>query len=51
MFYTFKFFLSISLARNKDNVSEWGDMSIQLQEQVNFQWDDDEVHFVLDQHA
>jgi hypothetical protein len=20
-------------------------------EQVNFQWDDDEVHFVLDQHA
>jgi uncharacterized membrane protein len=24
---------------------------ISLQEQVNFQWDDDEVHFVLDQHA
>jgi hypothetical protein len=20
-------------------------------EQVNFQWDDDEVHFILDQHA
>ena len=20
-------------------------------EQVNFQWDDDEIHFVLDQHA
>ena len=20
-------------------------------EQVNFQWEDDEVHFVLDQHA
>ena len=20
-------------------------------EQVNFQWDDDDVHFVLDQHA
>ena len=27
-------------------------MSIILwREQVNFQWDDDEVHFVLDQHA
>jgi hypothetical protein len=24
---------------------------IMAQEQVNFQWDDDEVHFVLDQHA
>ena len=22
-----------------------------LWEQVNFQWDDDEVHFVLDQHT
>jgi hypothetical protein len=22
-----------------------------LKEQVNFQWDDDEIHFVLDQHA
>ena len=21
------------------------------EEQVNFQWDDDEVHFILDQHA
>ena len=25
--------------------------AISWQEQVNFQWDDDEVHFVLDQHA
>jgi hypothetical protein len=25
--------------------------AISLQDQVNFQWDDDEVHFVLDQHA
>jgi hypothetical protein len=24
---------------------------ISSQEQVNFQWDDDKVHFVLDQHA
>jgi hypothetical protein len=24
---------------------------ISWQEQVNFQWDDDEVRFVLDQHA
>jgi hypothetical protein len=33
------------LARNQNNVSEWNDM------QVNFQWDDDEVRSVLDQHA
>jgi hypothetical protein len=37
-------------------VSEWSNMSIHglfisWQEQVNVQWDDDEVHFVLDQHA
>jgi hypothetical protein len=25
--------------------------AISWQEQVNFQWDDDEVRFVLDQHA
>jgi hypothetical protein len=25
--------------------------AISWREQVNFQWDDDEVHFVLDQHA
>ena len=25
--------------------------AISWKEQVNFQWDDDEVHFVLDQHA
>ena len=25
--------------------------AISWQEQVNFQWDDDEVHFILDQHA
>jgi hypothetical protein len=25
--------------------------SILCQEQVTFQWDDDEVHFVLDQHT
>ena len=25
--------------------------AILCQEHVNFQWDDDEVHFVLDQHA
>jgi hypothetical protein len=24
--------------------------AISWREQVNFQWDDDEVHFVLDQH-
>ena len=24
---------------------------ISWQEQVNFQWDDKEIHFVLDQHA
>ena len=26
-------------------------VSLYLREQVNFKWDDDEVHFVLDQHA
>jgi len=26
-------------------------ITISLWEQVNFQWDDDNVHFVLDQHA
>ena len=25
--------------------------AISWREQVNFQWDDNEVHFVLDQHA
>jgi hypothetical protein len=25
--------------------------AISWREQVNFQWEDDEVHFVLDQHA
>ena len=25
--------------------------AMSLGEQVNFRWDDDEVHFVLDQHA
>jgi hypothetical protein len=25
--------------------------ALSWQEQVNFQWDDDEVRFVLDQHA
>jgi hypothetical protein len=25
--------------------------AISWQEQVNFQWDDDEVHFILDQHV
>ena len=25
--------------------------AVSCQEQVNFQWDDDEVRFVLDQHA
>ena len=25
--------------------------AISWREQVNFQWDDDEVHFVLDKHA
>jgi hypothetical protein len=34
------------LAQNQDNVS-----AILWREQVNFQWDDDEVHFVQDQHA
>ena len=40
---------------NKCWVSEWSllnaNSAISLQEQVNFQWDDDEVHFVLSQHA
>jgi hypothetical protein len=48
------------LARNQNNVSEWSDMSTHefsnfsatsWWEQVNFQWDDDEIRFVLDQHA
>jgi hypothetical protein len=30
--------------------SVWN-VPIWKQEQVNFQWDDDEVHFVLDNHA
>jgi hypothetical protein len=25
--------------------------ALSWQEQVNFQWDDDEIHFVLDKHA
>jgi hypothetical protein len=36
-------------------VSEWllfnANSAISWQEQINFQWDDDEVRFVLDQHA
>jgi hypothetical protein len=36
-------------------VSEWllfnANSAILWREQVNFQWDDDEVRFVLDQHA
>jgi hypothetical protein len=44
MFYTFKFFLSISLARNKDNVSEWGDMSIHG---LLFQWASVAFNYVL----
>jgi hypothetical protein len=37
-------------------VSEWllfnvNSAVISWREHVNFQWDDDEVHFVLDQHA
>jgi hypothetical protein len=33
-------------------VSEWMLFNNNFsREQVNFQWDDDEVHFVLDQHA
>jgi hypothetical protein len=38
-------------------ISEWVICSltptaaISWREQLNFQWDDDEVHFVLDQHA
>jgi hypothetical protein len=35
--------------------SEWllfnANSAIYLQQQFNFQWDDDEVRFVLDQHA
>ena len=26
-------------------------LAISWWEQVNFQWDDDEIHFVLDQHS
>ena len=36
-------------------MSEWllfnESLAISWREQVNFQWDDDEVRFVLDQHA
>jgi hypothetical protein len=36
-------------------LSEWlwfnANSAISWREQVNFQWDDDEVRFVLDQHA
>jgi hypothetical protein len=43
------------MALNQDNGSEWRlDIfydSISLLEQVNFQWNDDEVRFLLDQHA
>jgi len=30
---------------------QWNDDEVQWREQVNFQWNDDEVRFVLDQHA
>ena len=40
---------------NEEWVSEWllfnSNSAISWLEQVNFQWDDDEVHFVSDQHA
>jgi hypothetical protein len=48
------------LAHNQNNVSGWSNMStrglfnfsaISWRVQVNFQWDDDEVHFVLNQHT
>jgi hypothetical protein len=26
-------------------------LAISWREQINFQWDDDEVHFILDQHS
>jgi hypothetical protein len=32
------------------NRSEWLFSAISSWEQVNFEWDDDEVHFILDQH-
>jgi hypothetical protein len=32
-------------------VSSAVDRGLSWQEQVNFQWEDDEVRFVLDQHA
>jgi hypothetical protein len=45
--------------QKKECVSEWllfnpnsaTFLAISWWEQVNLQWDDDEVHFVLDQHA
>jgi hypothetical protein len=36
----------IVVERQSSNIS-----AISWREQVNFQWDDDEVRFVLDQHA
>jgi hypothetical protein len=39
-------FLFIVVQRKRSNFS-----AISWREQVNFQWDDDEVRFVLDQHA
>jgi hypothetical protein len=36
--------------RKLEDQEKTNDLS-QVTEQVNFQWDDDEVHFVLDQHA
>jgi len=38
--------LVIDIQLHLSNVS-----TISWREQVNFNWDDDEVHFVLDQHA
>jgi hypothetical protein len=51
----------IMISKNSFIFSEWVSdccltptqefSAISWQEQVNFQWDDDEVRFVLDQHA
>jgi hypothetical protein len=51
--------LIIKILKNQNNTIEWllfntnsaifSDIS--WQEKINFQWNDDEVRFVLDQHA
>jgi hypothetical protein len=50
-----KFTILFKCIGHFERVSEWlllsANSPILQQEQVNFQWDDDKVRFVLDQHA